>query len=976
MIYAFGSYELDTRIYEIRNSGKVRPVEPQVFDVLAYLVSNRDRVVSKEELLEKLWPDRFVSEATLTSRLKEARKAVGDDGRSQSVIRTHHGRGYRFVAEVDERDGSATAGFTDVSGEYEVRAARSHEEPATGSPAAAQTAGTFVGRQPELTRLEQIFATVESEQRRIVFVTGEAGAGKTTLVERFLAGCGESSILIARGQCVEHRGSGEPYMPLLDAIGRLCRTPYGTEIVEVLRREAPTWLLQMPWLLSGDEAAVPAVSGGERMLRELGIALERLTRERPLVLVLEDLHWSDYATLEAIDLLARQPHPARLLILGTFRPSDVKAARHPVYAIAQELRARGQCEMISLPLLAARELEDYLGLRFPEAAFNGDLSALLHDRTSGNALFVTNLIDSWVSRGLIVQQQGRWVLDAPLQALETDVPETLQQLIEKEISALDPEQQRMLETASIAGREFTVAIVAATLPADDDDLERECEALARQGTFIREAGSEQWGDGTITSRFAFIHDLYVDILYDRIPSARRARTHKQVGLALERAWQGRERERAAELALHFQRALDRERGIRYLELAAEQAIDRSAYREAVLHLTNAVELLERSPHSEERDRRELETRSRLAPALVATRGWADTAAEQNYLRATDLARALGDVPLLSRMLYGTATMYEYRGEYKKAELIANERIALDGETSQANSVESHELLACSLLHQGRYQESVEHGARALAAALESGVPSRLDAVVLLVQAHGWMSAALFFAGRPDDAVVQSEKALELAERSGDDLAKASALIQASFLHFYRGETQKCSQLAEAGAVIARDRRFPFHVACGRILSGWCLSQKGQAQLSAREIRGGIRTSAAIGARMDVPLFHAMLADSLRSCGDLDGALHALDDALALVNRNRSFFYLPDLYRQAGDILVERGDRETGLGALHRALALAEEQQSPLFALRAATSIARVDRSAEALGRLRSIFESFHQALEIRDLQSARQVLES
>jgi DNA-binding winged helix-turn-helix (wHTH) protein/tetratricopeptide (TPR) repeat protein len=975
MIYAFGSYELDTRIYEIRNSGKVRPVEPQVFDVLAYLVANRDRVVSKEELLEKLWPDRFVSEATLTSRLKEARKAVGDDGRSQSVIRTHHGRGYRFVADVDERDGSATVGFTDVSGDYEVQAARSRQEPPAATPATAQTAGTFVGRQPELTRLEQIFATVETGQRRIVFVSGEAGAGKTTLVERFLAGCGESAMLIARGQCVEHRGSGEPYMPLLDAIGRLCRTPYGSEIVEVLRREAPTWLLQMPWLLSGEEAAAPPPSGGERMLRELGIALERLTRERPLVLVLEDLHWSDYATLEAIDLLARQPHPARLLILGTFRPSDVKAARHPVYAIAQELRARGQCEMVALPLLAARELEDYLRLRFPDAAFNGELSALLHDRTSGNALFVTNLIDSWVARGLIAQREGRWVLDAPLQALETDVPETLQQLIEKEISALDPEQQRMLETASIVGRDFTVAIVAATLPADDDDLERECETLARQGSFIREAGSEQWGDGAMTSRFAFIHDLYVDILYDRIPAARRARTHRQVGTALERAWQGRERERAAELALHFQRALDRERAIRYLELAAEQAIDRSAYREAVLHLTSVVEWLERLPSSADRDRKELEVRSRLAPALVATRGWADTAAEQNYLRATDLARSVGDVPLLSRMLYGTATMYEYRGEYRKAELIANERIALEGEASQASSVESHELLACSTLHQGRYQEAVEHGERAIAAALED-VPLHLDAVVLLVQAHGWMSGALFFAGRPDDAIAQSAKAMELAARSGDDLAKASALIQASFVHFHRGEAQKCAQLAEAGSVIARERRFPFHVACGRILLGWCLSQEGQAQISAREIRGGIRTSAAIGARMDVPLFHAMLADSLRTCGDLEGALHSLDDALALVNRNRSFFYLPDLYRQAGDILIERGDGETGLSALHRALALAEEQQSPLFALRAATSIARVDRSTEALGRLRSIFDSFHQAFEIRDLQSARQVLES
>ena len=963
MIFAFGAHELDTRVYELRRAGTgALPIEPQVFDVLAYLVQHRDRVVSKEELLEKLWPDRFVTEATLTSRLKAARRVVGDTGKDQSIIRTHHGRGYRFVAAVEERDPSlagamtcAKAGgqpaadhpaFAHPALDHPAFAQPVSDRPASGHAAAeSPVLAAFVGREAELQQLTAALERATHGSRQVVFVAGEAGAGKTTLVEAFLARSAGGARLIARGQCVEHRGSGEPYMPLLDALGRLCREPGGQAVIDLLRREAPSWLVQLSSLLPETEhEALVARTGaaGERMLREFGLFIERLAAERPLILAIEDLHWSDYATLDAIDLVARQGQQARCLIIGTYRPADVKATRHPVHAVSQELRVRGLCQVVDVPLLVPTELDAFLSHRFPDAGFTADLARLVHVRTAGNPLFVGNLVDSWIERRLIERHDAGWVITAALRTLETDVPDTLQHLIEKQIAELDAPEQRLLEAAAVVGRTFAIAALASTLPAAEDDLDAICEKLAREGRFIRAEAPDAWGDGTLSSRFTFTHDLYVDVLYGRIPAVRRMRLHQQIGRVVERAWQGREREHASELALHFQRGLDRERGPRYRVMAAEQALERSAYREAVAHFTGALDLLRGGPASADRDRLELACLCRLAPALIATRGYADAMVEANYQRARELAGRLGDAALLSQTLYGMANMYEYRGAYDVAERLATERLQLEGAASSLSRIESHELLTCSFLHQGRYRESVEHGRKA-AAACDDGQALQGEHLVLAVQAYGWMSGALYFAGRGGEALAQSAEALRLATASGDELARASSAIQAAFLAFYRRDAEACRRLSDQGLTIARERRFPFHVACARILYGWWLSVAGRHQDALPEIRAGIRTCRAIGALMDMPLFLAILSEPLAASGDREAALHSLDQGLAIVESSRSFFYAPELHRQRGLLLDAMGrPREMVLEALRRAHRLAEEQESPIFIERTAASLAALE----------------------------------
>jgi DNA-binding winged helix-turn-helix (wHTH) protein/energy-coupling factor transporter ATP-binding protein EcfA2 len=268
LIYRFGDCELDQGRQELRRGGVPCHLEPQVFAVLAYLVRHRDRVVSRTELLDEIWGSRFVTDSALASRVKAARRAVGDSGRDQQVIRTLHGRGFRFLAPVQELTPAAAP-----------------------APAAAPLPGEAAapaGRAAELGRLGDWYGLAERGRRQLVFVTGEAGIGKTTLLEAFAAAVADGRTgRVARGQCLEQRGAPEPYLPVFDALQRLCRDD--PEALGLLSAVAPTWLVQPPSLVAdGDRAALERRAPGGtqgRMLREAAEVLEAVARDRPLLLV-------------------------------------------------------------------------------------------------------------------------------------------------------------------------------------------------------------------------------------------------------------------------------------------------------------------------------------------------------------------------------------------------------------------------------------------------------------------------------------------------------------------------------------------------------------------------------------------------------------------------------------------------------------------------------------------------------------------
>ncbi len=234
---------------------------------------------------------------------------------------------------------------------------RQRKRPELTAASSASGSGLMVGRETELARLNQWLVQVRTGVRRVVFVSGEPGIGKSTIISAFLDSVtGDRAVRIAQGQCVEQYGAGEPYMPILDGLTRLCRAPGGERILATLHRLAPAWLAQMPSLVSAeDRVRLQGQSQGitqQRMLREMAEALEALSSETPLILLLEDLHWSDYSTLDLIGAIARRSEPARLMILGTYRPVEMLAGEHPLRALKAELELHQQCEELRLKLLS------------------------------------------------------------------------------------------------------------------------------------------------------------------------------------------------------------------------------------------------------------------------------------------------------------------------------------------------------------------------------------------------------------------------------------------------------------------------------------------------------------------------------------------------------------------------------------------------------------------------------------------------
>jgi hypothetical protein len=360
------------------------------------------------------------------------RRAVGDRGREQRMIQTLHGRGYRFRAPVEEHP-------TDIIGLVDARAAGENlsivplaaahrPQPTTlGTPA-------VVGRETELARLHDWLHRAFDGSRQIVFVMGEAGLGKTTMVDAFLEEArGRGIQWVGRGQCIEHYGAGEAYMPVLEAFGQLCRGRDGEVFVETLARQAPTWLLQLPGVLSDTtyEVLQPRVQGAtrDRMLREMAEAIEALSARHPLVLVLDDLHWSDYATLDLVTLLAQRREPARFLLLGMYRPEAISVSGHPLQGITQRLHVHQHCQELTLRALSAAEVEAYLAARLISAELAAALGQTLYRRTEGNPLFMVNLLEYWITQGWLSQQDGQWTLRQGWEAIIRQVPATLRELV-------------------------------------------------------------------------------------------------------------------------------------------------------------------------------------------------------------------------------------------------------------------------------------------------------------------------------------------------------------------------------------------------------------------------------------------------------------------------------------------------------------------------------------------------------------------
>jgi DNA-binding winged helix-turn-helix (wHTH) protein/predicted ATPase len=971
----FHPFRLDPTNECLWKGTKAINLRPKVFAVLDYLLSRPERLVTKEELLNAVWPETFVGEAVLKVAVRQIREALGDDPKSPRFIETAHRRGYRFIGPIEAHE--VQPKLQDIS-----------VAPAGVASGCQDFRGGVVGRDEALSRMDVWLEKMLRGERQIVFVTGEAGIGKTALVDTFVRRIAtDRNIRIGRGQCLEQYGTSEAYLPILEAIGRLGRDQ--RQVAEVLRAHAPLWLLQLPALVTAADrdSLNREVVGAtrERMLREMGDAIETLTAEMPLVLLLEDLHWSDYSTLDLISYLARQRQAARLIVIGTYRTAELLVSGHPLQAVKRDLLARQQCEELPLEYLSPAAVGKYLSVRFPGNRFPAVLPDLIHQRTEGNPLFMVNAVDYLVGVGLIRETGEGWQLAEAIEQVEVGVPDSIKQMIERQIEHLNADQLRTLEAASVAGAEFTTLAVAAGLAEDPLLVERRCDALARMRQFIHDCGVQFLPDGTPVSRYGFIHTVYQNLLYERTSNSLRLQLHRRIGEQAETSYGERAREIAAELAMHFERGGDYRRAVEYLQKAADNEIHRFAYHQAVTLSRRGLDLLNKLPATPERDQQELCLQITLGMPLIATEGYAASDVGIAYLRARELCRQLGETPEISQVLWGLWTFYTLSGELWTARMIAEEFLRLSEILPYDGlAMRGHWAMEITFMHLGVFHLSIDHFDKALS--IYS--PERhVDDAFRYAQNPGvamrcFAAWSLWFLGRSDEALARIHEALTLARELSEPHGVAHALFFAATLHQLRRDTRMAQEYAEAAIQVSIEHGLVLYHSMAMVIHGWALANQQDPEEAIKEIQQGLAKHNATGTGVLQAHFMGLLADALGKAGKVREGLQVLEQALTIAYCKGERYYEAELIRLKGELLLldaTDGAAASAYTCFAESIEISQRQKALSLELRAAMSLARLyhsqTRPDEAHDCLTHAYSRLTEGLDTMDAVEARDLIE-
>lgn len=881
----FGRHQFDPHAGRLWSGAREIRLTPKAAAVLAALVRRAGEPVTRRDLFAAVWGDTVVGDATLTTCIRELREALDDDVRRPRFIETRHRRGYRFVARL--------------------------ESPGAAAPAArgaAPAAGLVVGRARELNDLRSCLEEAQAGRRQTVFLTGEPGIGKTTLVQAFLADvAGHPDVQIAYGQCIEHYGAGEAYLPLMQALTGLGGAADGAQLVRLLRRQAPGWLAQMPSLVGTAElrSLQRRMSGAtrQRMLRELAEALETATRDAALVLCIEDLHWSDVSTLDGVAYLARRPGPARLLVLGSYRPAEMLDRAHPLEALRAELGVHGHCRELALPPLDESAVAEYVGRRFPSAASNPTLGGTIHRRTGGNPLFVAQVCDELVRTGIVVERDGWWEVAGRPE--DVPIPVDVDRLIGLHLDRLSDLDRQVLESASVAGCEFSSLAAAAGAEVATEVAEACCAGLVRRETFLVSRGTDEWAGGSVAGRYAFRHALLREAVYTRVPPGMRAAMHRRIGTRLEAALDAAAGEVASELAMHFELGRDAGRAIRHRYQAGRSAIERGAAREGVAHLTRALDLLTAQPDRAAWAEEEIAIRICLGGPLMAIKGRGAPEVEQVYLKAQALCEQVGDTPRLFPALWGLFLFRRSRGEIAAALDLGNRLLALAERSDDAGLLlQAHHALWATRFAQGELSAARHHAEQGRALydadrhASLAGVYGNHDPGVCAF-AHGAWALALL--GEPEAAVRSADEAIALARTVGHRFSEAHALLYAARVHQLQRDWRATRAHAAAAGTLAREDGFGQLTAWADVMDGWALVQAGDRDEGIATARRGIAAIAASGSRDFMTYFLGLLAESLGQAGQPDAALEVVAEALSLAERCGERFYEAQLLRIRAEV---------------------------------------------------------------------------
>jgi predicted ATPase len=701
----------------------------------------------------------------------------------------------------------------------------------------------FVGRTAELAWLEERLSAAAAGAGSVAFVTGDRGTGKSALVGEFLrrVRAAPRPVTVTAGRCVETSGPGEPFLPFLDAVGRLLTSRGREQASALLRTYAPTVCVQMPaGVLPDPDGALRRQTAGatkERLIRESGDFMEAACRVFPIVLLIEDMHWADPASVDLLHRVGCRLARQRTLLLCTFRPADADAENPRLRRCVLDLVARGAARELTIGALDPNEVGQYLDARFPGHRLPAALAAAIHARTEGLALFVRSLVDALVERGDVARDGEAFALARPLEQVDLEPTAGLRDLVRRQLDGLAPGERAILDVASVVGRDFLSPVIAHLVARPEAEVEEDLRRLARVHRVVVEAGEETLPDGALATRYRFAHALYGAVLREDLVPSRRLSLHREVAGRLRRHWGTDAPRIAAEIARHCEEARDAEGAVLFRCHAGDNAARLFAYGEAEEHYDWAFRSFERMP-AEARPAAAISLHRRRAHVRLAQARFDDATADYEAMLA--VARATGadaaeraaltglcdalffaerveEMSARARELLEVATRAGAEADVEEAQARIGQVAVCEGRLAEAAPVlddviarsrprglRSALKIALGLRGLVHYWQTEYHAAEAVS---EQAVAAALDAADGFYAAAGRMFLSLARAqlGRVSEALDDFHDAVALARRNGDHYWLPRTLSHLGWIHRELGALERSREWNAQALAVAQEQ---------------------------------------------------------------------------------------------------------------------------------------------------------------------------
>jgi class 3 adenylate cyclase/predicted ATPase len=837
----------------------------------------------------------------------------------------------------------------------------------------------LVGREEELELLLRCWRQAANGEGRVVLLSGEPGIGKSRLTvalqERLQAGphtrmryfCSphhtDSALYPTIAQLERAAGFERDDTPeaKLDKITSLLGPSSEHEndiqlLAELL--SIPTGARYAPLNWSPQRKK-------EKTLDALLRQLQMLSRQRPVLVVYEDVHWIDPSSHELLDMIVGRAASLPVLLIITFRPE-----------FAPPWIGQAGVSTLSLSRLGRRE-----GAALVEQVAGGnplpdDITAEIVERTDGIPLFVEELTKAVLEAAAHEGDAKPVVSAAPVPTLA--VPATLHASLMARLDRLGTNVREVAQIGAVIGREFSFELLAAVAGRGGQELRAALDRLTDAGlVFCRGTPPE--------ATFLFKHALVQDAAYATLLRSARKRLHRRIAELLEERFPNKAQFEPELLARHYTHADLTEAATAYWQKAAVHALQRSANLEAVRHIDQGLGLLRTLPETRKRYEQELKFEIALAQALRVTRGYGATETLQACTRAHELVDKVGTVLERMAVMYGLFAVHYVRSELPRAYELADLCLRLaKSQSDPGYSILGHRIVGTTLWALGDLLGGKDHLERAID--LYEPARDRKDVFRFAhdhrVTALAFLALDLWCLGYPQDALRANASAVEQAHAIGDASSLAIALSFGALLNtiLRRDLARAEGQLAEA-LPLYREHGFPMYAAWATSLQGSIAAQRGQAGAAVESIASGMAASERTGTGIFQPLLRAELARALADAGQSDAALGAVSDALRLADTTKEKFAEPELHRVKGDVFLARprplaADAEASYKA---AIDVARRQSGKGWELRAATSLARLWRDQgqrqQAHDLLAPVYGWFTEGFDTHDLRGAKALLE-